>query len=133
MTKLKQFDEAPYQSYMIMLVALVRHVQMESDPPASPTLSLEDNRLSFQESCLGNVASDTKALQMFRQDERFAMLATNIYSASMQPTKSLRADTMEVDLENIIYSWLTDDYEVTTNNFRITMGFLLKYFIRVSI
>ena len=38
-TRLRQFDQAPYTSHTIMLVALLRHVQMvDIDPDLTPDL-----------------------------------------------------------------------------------------------
>ena len=81
-----------------MLVALVRHIQMiHHTPGSSSTLTVD---------------SDPRALETFERDKVFTRYATNIYFASMQLLETQRADAMEIDQDNIIYSWLTDDYEV---------------------
>lgn len=73
-----------------MLVALVRHAQMELQD-SSPEPSLTQPQVKA----------------VFERDKRFGRFATNIYYASLQLTVSQIASAMEVEQEQIIFSWLS--------------------------
>ena len=82
---------------MVLLVALVRHLQVEAE---QTTTSLSPGAGA------GPTADQTRAV--FERDKRFGRFATNIYFASLQLTNSGIASAMEVEPEQIIFSWLTD-------------------------
>ena len=89
-----------------MLVALVRHLQMEAtslSPEAGPRPTPDLTRAVFE------------------RDRRFGIFATNIYFASLQLTKSGRASAMEVDQDQIIFSWLTDSDEQHCPKFMVIL------------
>ena len=90
LTRLRQFDEAPYSSHLIVLVALVRHVQMGTT----------DNSLA-------QPLTQPHIKAGFERDKKFGRFATNIYFASLQLTSSQIASAMEVEQEQIVFSWLS--------------------------
>jgi len=109
-TKLRQFDQAPYTSHMIMLVALLRHVQMEDTGGSTP--EFDGDSVEFPSLTRSPSTSDPEALDLFEKDKRFGIFATNIYFSSLQLTQPQIARNMEVDSDNIVFSWLADDNEV---------------------
>ena len=101
-TRLRQFDQAPYTSHTIMLVALLRHVQMTVDTDQDLTPDMV--------TC--PQYADDEALTQFLLDKRFGIFATNIYFSSLQLTESQIASNMQVTSEDVLFSWLADGDEV---------------------
>jgi len=105
-TKLRQFDQAPYTSHMIMLVALLRHVQLEDT--GENVATFDTDRVSFPISRQQGVHSEDEALRHFLMDKRFGIFATNIYFSSLQLTKSQIASNMEMDPDDVVFVWMND-------------------------
>merc|ERR1719500_484177 len=82
-TKLRQFDEAPYNNNLIMLIALLRNAQLQPRPPEPRVQFRGGEGVDFQE--LGGVTvggPDRKAQEKFEGERVFGRYATNIYLAS---------------------------------------------------
>ena len=90
-----------------MLVGLVRHLQLEATSlaPGGPGP--------------GPTTEQTRAV--FERDRRFGIFATNIYFASLQLTASGVASAMEVEQDQIIFSWLTDSDEEHCPKFMVIL------------
>ena len=110
LSKLRQFDEAPYTSHLVLLVGLVRHLQVEAEQ-ANTTRSLSPGA--------GQTTDHTRAV--FERDARFGRFATNIYFASLQLTNSGIASAMEVEPDQIIFSWLSDSDEQHCPKFMVIL------------
>ena len=95
--KLKQFDEKPYNGFLIVLLALLKATQQNEADTENEDIE--------------------QAIEMFKQDRRFGRHATNIYLASLTFTKSQVADCMEIEPEDILDSWLKDDVAELCPNF----------------
>ena len=90
--KLYQFDEAPNNGHLIMQIALLRTAQSQLPAP--------DN----------SAAEEAKgAARMFERDIVLGRYATNIYLASLTLTQGQVAHCMDVQTEDILFSWLKDD------------------------
>jgi len=124
--KLRQFDQAPYNNYLILLVALLRNAQLQ--PVAVEPLvqfrreELED--VNFQ-GFLGQVEEedgpDLRAQARFERDRTFARYATNIYLASWRLSNTEVANKMEVDAEDVLFSWFNDDSEEHCPKFMVLL------------
>ena len=85
--KLHQFDEAPYNGHLILLIALLGTAQMQL--PASENSAAEEAK---------------GAARMFERDRVFGRYATNIYIASLTLTQGQVAHCMGVEPHDIIFS-----------------------------
>jgi len=92
-SKLRQFDQEPYQSYGIILTALIRHAQTKVDVDVS---------LSPPSSDSGNIE--------FISCRRAASLAVSIYSVSWGSQAVVGAG-MGVAEQDITLTWFNDDYD----------------------
>jgi len=94
-SKLRQFDQEPYESYSIILAALVRHAQLRLDESAT----------------LAGCSSSHFARQAFAESKRTAGFAVSVYSASWQGSQQDVASAMGVTEEDIVFTWFTDDVD----------------------
>ena len=113
-----------------MLVALLRHVQLEDT--GEHVATFDTDRISFPisrqqgahsevglnslESFISNFqifkTFQDEALRHFLMDKRFGIFATNIYFSSLQLTKSQIASNMEMDPDDVVFVWMNDVDEV---------------------
>lgn len=113
-TRLRQFDEAPYNSNLIMLIALLRNAQMK------PENQEHVPRVQFQQ---GGVAlegldgsrnphigqKDKEAHTTFERDRVFGGYATSVYLASWKLAKNEVASSMSVEHDDVLFTWFNDD------------------------
>ena len=110
--RLRQFDEAPYNNNLIMLIALLRNAQMQPVAAEPRVLGV---------SCMGVGGSDHRAQERFERDRVFGRYATNIYLASWKVTAADRAQCMGVETEDVLFSWLNDDSDEHCPKFMVLL------------
>ena len=120
--KLRQFDEAPYNNNLIMLIALLRNAQMQQ-LPAEPRVMFRGeesvNVQGFAE--LAGRGRDNRAKRRFEDDRVFGGYATNIYLASWKFTAEERAASMGVKTEDVVFTWFNDDSDEHCPKFLILL------------
>jgi len=119
--KLRQFDEAPYNNNLIMLIALLRNAQMQplSSGPSVVFQGENVNVHGFAE--LASRGRDNRAKVRFEDDRVFGGYATNIYLASWKFTAEERAACMGVELEDVVFTWFKDDNDEHCPKFMILL------------
>lgn len=100
-SRLRHFDQEPYNSYLLMLVALVRHAQNQT-----ATLTSSSRYSLALENGLSDVSPRT-----FQRDRKFAKYAVDIYAASWNLSTAEVALTMGVLEEDIVMKWFNDDMD----------------------
>eukprot|EP00092_Neocalanus_flemingeri_P019082 GFUD01020672.1.p1 GENE.GFUD01020672.1~~GFUD01020672.1.p1 ORF type:complete len:434 (-),score=73.97 GFUD01020672.1:35-1336(-) len=111
--KLRQFNEAPYNSHLIMLIALLRNTQIQLPAP-EPVVQFRRDQVTIEgvpDQLADEDAGDHRARARFERDRVFGKYATNIFFASWQMSTAEVANTMEVDAEDVLFSWFNDDSE----------------------
>ena len=104
--QLRQFDQAPYNSNLVMLIALLNVGQTEENE--------EDDKIEGQAADALTVMSiqddeDEVARVKFEGDRKYAKYAANVYIASWKWTWDEIAKTMEVEVDDILFTWFDDD------------------------
>eukprot|EP00092_Neocalanus_flemingeri_P011292 GFUD01012169.1.p1 GENE.GFUD01012169.1~~GFUD01012169.1.p1 ORF type:complete len:430 (-),score=81.39 GFUD01012169.1:702-1991(-) len=117
--KLRQFDQAPYHSFLMMLIALLRNaqIQLPAPEPFRDQLAIECDPEQLED----GAAVDHRARARFERDRVFGRYATNIYFASWNMSTTEVAKTMEVDTEDVLFSWFKDDSEEHCPKFMVLL------------
>ena len=104
-SKLRQFDEAPKNNNLIMLIALLRNAQMN---PQAAEPCLQSHAGGDLHGAPGWEA-DLKVEERFERDRVFGRYATNIFRASWNMTAAGQASCMGVEEEDVLFCWFNDD------------------------
>jgi len=125
--RLRQFDEAPYNNHLIMLIAILRNVQLQ---PAVSEPSGQFRRDSVgipgtqdvpeQGHSVAEIVDHT-AIARFERDNTFGRYATNAYAASWKLSTSDVANSMGVDSEDVLFSWFNDDSDEHCPKFMVLL------------
>jgi len=119
--KLRQFNEAPYNGHMIMLIALLRNSQIPT-PITQPSVEFRRDDVDIQgvnDGVDNWTEADIRAQELLEKDRLFATYAINIYLASWKFTNIDIGTCMGVEPEDVIFSWFKDDWEEHCPKFMI--------------
>ena len=116
--KLEKIDEPPYNSNVIMLIALLKEGQDFAEE------DMDESEIVLE-------SEDKVVKNKFEADRKYATHAINIYVASWKWTWDEIANAMEIKVDDILYTWFDDNDEDHCPKFMLLLDHDLKSVVLV--